>query len=59
VVKEKASEQIQADLLRVLYKLGLIPDDEFNRLIDELQLKLFEREGYVRRDGSFTQPIRK
>lgn len=42
----KTTEQIQADMLRYLHKIGILPEDEFHRLIDELQIQLFEREGY-------------
>ena len=36
-------EQITADMLRVLYKHRLIDVDTLVRLIDNLQIKLFER----------------
>ena len=37
-------EQIQADLLRKLYKLGVIDYYTLDRLIDELQIRLLQRE---------------
>ena len=37
-------EQIQADLLRKLYKLGVIDYDTLDKLIDELQIRLFQRQ---------------
>jgi len=37
-------EQITAKILRKLYKLGVINFETLDRLINELQLKLFERE---------------
>ena len=54
----KTTEQIQADMLRVLFKLGLIPDDEFHRLIDILQIKLFERQGYLEKKTKILKPIK-
>lgn len=37
-------EQIQADLLRKLYRLGVIDFETLDRLIDELQRRLFYRQ---------------
>jgi hypothetical protein len=37
-------EQITADLLRAMLKLGLVDDDDFHKIIDELQIRLFTRE---------------
>jgi len=37
-------EQIQAELLRKLYKLGIIDFKTLDKLIDELQVRLFRRE---------------
>jgi len=40
----KWQEQIEADLLRVMYKLGLITLDQLYKAINILQVKLFIRE---------------
>jgi hypothetical protein len=40
----KHEEQHTADLLRLLYKLGLIGGDMLSDMIDELQIRLIERE---------------
>ena len=48
----KYQEHIEADLLRTMYRLGLIDFNQLDRLIDELQLLLFTREGYTRRSTS-------
>jgi hypothetical protein len=37
-------EQIQADLLRKLFRLGVIDYDTLDELIDELQIRLFKRQ---------------
>lgn len=45
-------EQVEADLMRTLYRLRILPSiDELGRLIDELQLQLWEREGISRRSA--------
>ncbi len=36
-------EQIEAELLRVMYRLGLIDYKTINRLIDELTVRLLTR----------------
>jgi len=41
----KVQEQHAADLLRILLKLQLTQCDEVRRMIDELQIRLFVREG--------------
>lgn len=50
----KYQEQKEADLLRTMYRLGLIDFNHLDRIIDELQLLLFIREGYTRRSTSMT-----
>ena len=48
-------EQVEAKMMLVLWKLGIIKTyDELDRLVDELQVKLFERKGYTSRT---TQPL--
>lgn len=37
-------EQIQADLLRKLYRLGVIDFKTLDKLIDELTIRLFKRQ---------------
>ena len=44
----KQPEQHTADLLRVLFRLKLLGYDDIDRMIDELQLRLAEREGWMR-----------
>jgi len=37
-------EQIQAEVLRKLYRLGVIDYDTLDKLIDVLQIRLFRRQ---------------
>jgi hypothetical protein len=37
-------EQRQAEAYRILYRLGIIDRDTLNKIIDQLQIRLFSRE---------------
>ncbi len=39
---DKWDEQHQADLLRAMYRVGLLSRDELGSMIDELQVRIFK-----------------
>lgn len=46
----RACEQVEADLMRTLYRFNVITSEvELCRLINELQIKLFEKGGITPR----------
>ena len=50
VVYEKNNEQVSAGLLRTLYRHGIIDFNELDRLVNILQLRMFDGHNANRRD---------